>query len=194
MRQLTCYAHFMLPLKVKPVPNPVRHSVYRSHISCWRKEGVLIFVLSLLVSLAGCKSSAPAQQAKVGSVIMDTPLTEFDQNIISDVHELTVSPGGTFQIPVTITNPTKEAWSSSGKYPVTVSYIWFENGVLLAFGDDRVVLPTTLAPGASVTLTVKGTAPKSGSNLVVRITMIQEMIAWFAIRGAPSLAVPVKLQ
>lgn len=125
---------------------------------------------------------------------MDAPLTEFDQNITSDVHELTVSPGGTFQIPVTITNPTKEAWSSSGKYPVTVSYIWFENGALLAYGEDRAVLPTTLAPGASVNLIVKGTAPKSGSNLVLRITMIQEMIAWFAIRGAPSLAVPVKLQ
>lgn len=125
---------------------------------------------------------------------MNAPLTTFNQEITSSIHELTVSPGGSFEIPVTIKNPTNEPWETSGKYPVEVSYKWFDNGVKLPIEGDRTVLPAKVLPGKSVMLTVKGTAPQTGQNLVVKVTLVQEAVAWFTEKGASPLVIPVEMK
>lgn len=110
------------------------------------------------------------------------------------MREWVISPGGAFQIPVTIVNPTKETWPHGGKYPVVVSYKWFDNGAMLPIEGDRTVLPSNVPPEAAVTMTLKGTAPPSGQNLLIKITLVQEGVAWFMIKGAPALELPARMQ
>ncbi len=78
--------------------------------------------------------------------------------------------------------------------PVEVSYKWFDHGVMLPIEGDRAPLPAKVAPGASVNLTVKGTAPQTGQQLVLKITLVQEAVARFMSKGAPTLDIPVALK
>jgi hypothetical protein len=149
--------------------------------------------VSLAASLLGCKSRSPELKSETSGTV-DQPLTNFSQEITSATHDLTLRPGGVFQVPVTIKNPTAEPWSSFGKYPVTVSYMWFDNGVMLPPESERTLLPARLPPGGSVTLTVKGTAPQKGQKLQLRITLVQEGVAWFMVKGALALEIPVELK
>jgi hypothetical protein len=105
-----------------------------------------------------------------------------------------VSPGGAFQVPVTIKNTTNEGWEIVGKYPVVVSYKWFQDGVMLPIEGERTLLPARLSPGDSVTLTVKGTAPQNGQKLLLKITLVQEGVAWFLLQGAHPLEIPVEMK
>ena len=43
-------------------------------------------------------------------------------------------------------------------------------------------------------LTVKGTAPEKGRKLLLKITLVQEGVAWFMINGAAPLEIPVELK
>lgn len=149
--------------------------------------------LCLTAALLSCKSRSPELQAGDAEGSMEKPLSTFNEEITSTTKELIVTPGGPFEIPTTIINPTSETWSSTGKYPVTVSYKWFDNGVMLPIEGDRTLLPVSLPPGASVTLTVKGSAPPSGQNLLIKVTMVQEGVAWFMIKGAPALELPARM-
>lgn len=154
---------------------------------------VLVALLSLSTSFLACKSRSPELQSDTGETV-DRPLTNFSQEITSAIHELTVSPGGAFQVPVTIKNPTDELWSSFGKYPVVVSYTWFDNGVMLPPESERTPLPVKVPPGGSIMVTVKGKAPQKGQKLLLRITLVQEGVAWFMVNGARSLEIPVEMK
>ena len=154
----------------------------------------MAIALCLTAALISCKSRSPELQAGDADRSMERPLSTFNEEITSTVKDLTVTSGGSFEIPVTIKNPTSEAWSGTGKYPVTVSYKWFDNGAMLPIEGDRTMLPANLPPGASVTLAVKGSAPTSGENLVIKVTMVQEGVAWFMIKGSAPLELPVKIK
>jgi len=77
---------------------------------------------------------------------------------------------------------------------VVVSYKWFDHGVMLPIEGDRTLLPGKVPAGGSVNVTVKGTAPQTGQQLVLKITLVQEGVAWFLTKGAPPLEIPVELK
>jgi hypothetical protein len=158
-----------------------------------KQTSVFIVMLILASGFLSCKSRSPELKATTGETV-DQPLTNFSQEITSSVQELTVSPGGAFEVPVTIKNPTDVTWSSFGKYPIVVSYIWFDNGVMLPPESQRTLLPAKLLPGGSITLTVKGTAPQKGQKLLLRITLVQEGVEWFLTKGARSCDIPVVMK
>lgn len=159
-----------------------------------RRVAVVAVAIGLAACFGACKSRSPELQSVNSGSPMDKPLTTFAEVITSATHELTVTPGGVFQVPVTIMNPTNDAWESSGKYPVVVSYKWFDNGVMLPIEGKRTLLPARVLPGASVMLTVKGTAPQTGQHLLLKITLVQEAVAWFMIKGGSSLEIPVEMK
>ena len=154
----------------------------------------LILGFCLLSTLSSCRNRSSEPLPTAASLSTNKPLDDFDAEITSTVQELKVTPGAPFEIPVTIKNCTQETWSSTGKYPVVVSYKWFDNGLILPIEGDRTALPTPLPPMRSVTVTVKGGVPSSGQNLVVRISLVQEGVAWFMMKGAPSLPIPAKMR
>jgi hypothetical protein len=157
------------------------------------KQALAVFILLCLsTSFLGCKDRSPELKSDISETV-DKPLTIFSQEITSTTHELTVSPGGEFQVPVMIKNPTDEQWSSFGKYPVVVSYLWFDNNVMFPPESQRTLLPARVPPGGSVMVTVKGKAPQKGQKLLLKITLVQEGVAWFAASGARSLEIPVEM-
>jgi hypothetical protein len=125
---------------------------------------------------------------------LDTPLTDFSERITCPVANLIAKPGETIMLPVRVMNPTNEPWVSWGKYPVNLSYKWFESGRMLNMEGRRTSLLRRVNPGEEVSLDVQVEVPKEGTNLTLKVSLAQEGVAWFFVRGATTLDVPVKLQ
>jgi hypothetical protein len=91
-------------------------------------------------------------------------------------------------------NPTNEQWVSAGKYPVNLSYKWFESGHMIDVEGARTLLRHPVKPGGEIFLDARVEVPTKGTNLTLRVSLVQEGVAWFFIRGATTLDIPVKLQ
>jgi hypothetical protein len=123
----------------------------------------------------------------------DQPFTTFSERIASSIRLLNVHAGETTSIPLTITNTSGNLWVSAGKYPVTLSYRWFESGKMLGIEGARTFLPQPVDPGQTVSVTARVVIPQDGRNLELKISLVQEGVAWFFARGAAPLNIPVHL-
>lgn len=140
-------------------------------------------------------ATRPASELRataLGSTV-DSPLRAFSERITSPVANLKARSGEVITLPVRIMNPTEEPWASSGKYPVTLSYKWFDSGRMLDMEGQRTVLPGIVRPGQEVSLGVEIRIPKEGTDLTLKLSLVQEGVAWFLSRGGSSLDIPVKL-
>ena len=125
---------------------------------------------------------------------MNGPLSSFSQEITSSLTLVKAKPSETTMVPVTIRNTTAAPWSSRGRYPITVSYKWFDGGKILPVEGERTFLPTPIRPNESANVNIKVVAPASGKDLVLKITLVQEGVQWFMMAGATPLELPVILQ
>lgn len=123
----------------------------------------------------------------------DQPFTAFSEQITSSIRLLNVHAGDTTQIPTTITNTSGNRWVSAGKYPVTLSYRWFESGKMLGIEGARTVLPRPVDPGQTISVRARVVVPQDGQDLELKISLVQEGVAWFFERGAATLDIPVHL-
>jgi len=89
---------------------------------------------------------------------------------------------------VTVTNSGNQTWPASGNNPVHLG-VHFTNGSGTWYTDQRFNLPSDLAPGASVSLTVSVTAPNNSGNLAVEYQMVKESQFWFTQLGDVSVSV-----
>jgi hypothetical protein len=158
----------------------------------------VFLVASAILLLSACGGSAPKEAAvesttpaKPGE--MNAPLRVFSQEITSSVKSLRLKPSETIELPVTIRNVGNEPLASAGKYPVDISYKWFERGKMLPIEGERTGLPALLQPNESVTAKVKVVAPPAGKSLILKVTLVQEGVEWFMTAGAQSLNVPATL-
>jgi spore germination protein YaaH len=92
---------------------------------------------------------------------------------------------------VGVTNSGNQAWPSTGTNPVRLS-LHFAAGAGLAYNqwatDQRVDLPSDLAPGQSASLTVTVTAPSSGTlPVVLEAEAVKEWQFWFPQTAAASV-------
>jgi hypothetical protein len=145
-----------------------------------------MLMLSAGCSGSGTKPSAPAEN--------NQPLSAFQQDVTSQVDRLRLRPSETVKIPVVVKNPGQETWASRGKAPVTVSYKWFDRGSMLLIEGERTLLPRAVSPGEAVPLDVKVVAPPQGGRFALRITLVQEGVAWFMIKGGKPLEIPVDVE
>lgn len=163
--------------------------------------GALAFSACLSIVVAGCGSS-PTPAAKEAAApapsrpgFTDNKLPSFAQEITTTVKRLTLKPGETTKIPVTVRNTGSETWSSYGKDPITFSYRWYlgskEDTVL---PTNRTLLPQPLMPGQSAMLDATVVAPPVPGAWTMRLSMVQEGVAWFITEGghATDVAVDVK--
>src|SRR5438552_2881114 len=96
--------------------------------------------------------------------------------------------------PTSWTSSQTQSFSISVTHPAPQSTLspyttLFRSGVHFGTADDgwgagwatdqRFALPTDLAPGASVTLSVDVTAPTTAGNFILRHRMMKEGVAWF---------------
>jgi hypothetical protein len=152
----------------------------------------------MLLLLMSCGSRSPELQTngpdQLQQSAMDKPLVSFSQQLTTTQTGLTLRFGQTTQVPVTVRNTTDRVLVSSGKFPITLSYKWFDAGTMLPIEGERTILPRPLAPGSEAMVLAKVTAPQSGSKLMLRFSLVQEGIAWFFSNGASTLDIPVQLQ
>ena len=63
--------------------------------------------------------------------------------------------------------------------PVTASYFWVASNGYVSHGE-RTLLPKTLLPKESLQLKVKVQAPERPGRYTLKITLVQELVAWFS--------------
>jgi hypothetical protein len=124
---------------------------------------------------------------------MDAPLKTFSQEITSSVKSLRLKPSESTEVPVIIRNTGQEPLATAGRYPITVSYKWFVGEKMLPIEGERTALSGVLKSNESANVNVKVVAPPSGKSLTLKITLVQEGVAWFLSAGARTLDIPVTL-
>jgi len=140
---------------------------------------------------ARCASFLPSTAGfEAASVGMNRRLSHFASSLTSSVPILRVKPWEKITIPVRIGNPTSEAWSSTGKFPVTLGYKWIRNGKMLPFEGQRALLRDVLEPGATVEVSAVAVAPQEPGEYTLRLSLVQEAVTWFVTAGAAPLDIP----
>ncbi len=101
--------------------------------------------------------------------------------------------GGT--VPVTVTNTGTLTWPAGGAYPVHLAYHWLQGAITVVVAGTRTVLPSNVAPGASISLSAQVTRPPSGAAgaYTLQFDMVQENVTWFATQGSPVANVKVSV-
>jgi hypothetical protein len=174
----------------------------------YNKRNVLfgeLFVMVCLgiisVSCGSSSSRAPATEtrppevrAKDGRV--DTKLSSFAQEIRArnDVTKLALKVGQQITLPVTVRNSGSDSWSSVGKAPITFSYRWLLGSQDSVLDTRRALLVEPLPPGGSVSFDATIVAPPVPGDYTLRLSMVQEGIAWFFSAGGRPLDIPVQVR
>jgi hypothetical protein len=157
----------------------------------------LLCAFALLLYCVGtaCRQETPNPPAEVENKTgMQQPVTSFRQVLTSTKTDLTLHPGEDTKIPVRIQNPGTETWMSTGQYPVNVSYKWYKNGQMMRIEGERTVLPSAIGPNQAVDAEVRVVAPSDPGKYVLRVTLVQEAVAWFMIKSKTFLELPVTIQ
>ena len=85
-------------------------------------------------------------------------------------------------VPVRLTNRSASFFTSAPPAPVSVSYKWADpaTGAFLTDAHAyRSPLPRTVYPGESIEMTARVVVPATVGRAILRITAIQEGVAWF---------------
>ena len=92
---------------------------------------------------------------------------------------------------VLVRNDGTEAWPCDGTLAVHLSYRWIDAaGNVIPVEGKRFNLPAPVEPGA--TAAVVFTRPEPPSDAArLRLTLVQELVAWFDDVGGPTLDLPV---
>jgi hypothetical protein len=126
------------------------------------------------------------------------PLPDFDQVLAIRPPLARFAAGQTVRQSIDATNPSGHRWSALGRgantfdRAVRLSYHWLSAaGETVVLDGLRTELPHDLLPGEHVEVRVAIRAPEEPGRFVLRLTMVQEGIAWFDERGARTLDLPV---
>jgi len=151
-------------------------------------------ISALCVSI--CCLNLGCQQSKTDGENKETqrPLTSFRQILTSSTTKLSLHQGQEVTIPVRIENPGPETWPSTGQFPVTASYKWFDGTSMLPIEGERTTLPGSVAPDKAVNVDLRVVAPNQPGSLALRITLVQEAVAWFLTKSNTFLELPVTVK
>ena len=145
---------------------------------------------ALLLSCANRSSDLESGSA----VSLNKALSKFDQELTTTQKEVSAKPGQAITIPVTIRNLTEATLASTGRFPITLSYKWFDGGRMLPIEGERSVLQIPLKPGEQETVQAKVIVPESGSDLTAHFSLVQEGVAWFFTKGGKTLDIPARIE
>jgi hypothetical protein len=108
--------------------------------------------------------------------------------------------GTEIAIPVVVSNRGAAAWSSQGSlsqggsFRVALAYRWFDAAGHPAVAEGkRTLLPNDLPAGATVQVAQRVAAPAHPGTYRLRLTLVQENVAWFDQLGAGAATYPVQV-
>ncbi|HEV2826618.1 MAG TPA: glycosyltransferase family 39 protein [Pyrinomonadaceae bacterium] len=136
-----------------------------------------------------------------GPVIEHEPLPDgtlrASLKLISPVSVLPA--GGKADFIVLVKNESNIVWParerSGGSFQVSAGNHWLDhNGNMLINDDGRAALLQDLRPAQEVQLKLTVNAPKKPGSYLLEVDMLQEGVAWFGIRGSPTVRFPVKVE
>ncbi len=90
--------------------------------------------------------------------------------------------GDDVEVAVEIVNDSAEVLSSLGRTPVHLGYLWVDptSGEIHDDGAIRTPLDPPVPPGAATRRTLVVRAPASAGSALLRISLVQEHVAWFS--------------
>jgi len=97
---------------------------------------------------------------------------------------------------LTVKNRSWRPWSShSDASPVFASYHWLDaDGTMATEDGRRSLLPRTLLPGESLTMTLTVDAPQRPGTYTLAVDLVEEGVTWFSRAGAPMLRIKVTVR
>ena len=153
----------------------------------------LSFEGTRILSYAGV-AGIPSMASLASDAGENEPLHDFREQIVGSIKPLRVAAGGTTSLPVTITDVSNERWASRGQYPVSLSYRWLKAGKDTGIEGLRTSLPIPLNPGQAEGVEARIAAPSDAGTFVLRLSLVQEGVAWFVLSGAEPLDIPVQVE
>jgi len=157
------------------------------------------YVRSQLAPLARLGFSVFRENVHEPFPVPPAPLPRFDQVLALRTPLRELSCRARVRVPMSVHNPTEHAWPTSGAITgssfVTLSYHWQnEHGRQVVFDGERTALPRDVYPGDTLDVDMKLKAPRRNGDYVLRVTLVQEGVAWFEERGATPLDVRVAVR
>jgi hypothetical protein len=91
--------------------------------------------------------------------------------------------------------PTASPLKKDGSYAVRVAHTWFRADAQKdeRRASNRTELPRPLQPGESIDLPVTIRTPSQPGDYNLTIELVQELVQWFADRGADRVVIPVRV-
>jgi hypothetical protein len=121
-------------------------------------------------------------------------LAAFEQGLRVEHPLSKLMAGRVARLRVAVKNPTTERWSALGRggwghqRSVRLSYHWLApDGAVVVNDGLRTELPRDLLGGEEVELKATVRAPDQPGRFTLRLTLVQEGVAWFDARGAAPL-------
>ena len=98
--------------------------------------------------------------------------------------------GLTYTIPVPVTNSGTSAWNATGANLVDLAYHWHDaTGATVVWDGARTALGADVAPGATVTVNLKVTAPAAAATYTLSFDLVREGVSWFQFLGSAPLRI-----
>lgn len=103
--------------------------------------------------------------------------------------------GATVTYQVKVTNQGSAPWPSSGPMLVCCCYhILNTEEETVVWDGERAALPRDVGPGEQASVSVAVTLPANPGNYILRLTLLQEGVAWFDERGATPAQIPIEVR
>ncbi|HEY9807159.1 MAG TPA: hypothetical protein V6D04_11365, partial [Candidatus Obscuribacterales bacterium] len=97
-------------------------------------------------------------------------------------------------IAVVLKNTSNFIWSSKAENPIVFSYQWLDaDDKIVVWNGERTDLPQAVSPQESIRLNATIKAPALPGTYTLRLTLVQEKIAWFDEQGATTKDKVVKV-
>jgi hypothetical protein len=176
-----------------PISPPRRNLTQTSSLLDKDFKGRLCILFPTTSTKAEVKSviaSYPAVQytssgGNYAAYAVQLPLQTFAQAIAAERWPTQLKVRSSINLPVYVKNTSNFTWSSQTTNPVNFAYHWLDaNGEVSVWDGVRTALPSDLPPSASTTLNATIKAPDVPGQYTLRLTMLQEGVAWFEGQGA----------
>lgn len=109
-----------------------------------------------------------------------------------------LAPGESVTLAVKVRNTSGATWPMTGRtgdgfFQVNLGNHWFDAAGRDVKIDNRIAMSRSLGPGEELDMAFPVKAPDKAGDYVLEVDMVQEGVAWFALKGSQPLKLNVKV-
>src|SRR5450759_1437395 len=153
-----------------------------------------LLILGLAIAATGCRGPGSGTPS-----VKPLPDSAFRLEWKGTDLPATVARGSKVKITVTVRNASDQTWRDSRtaaaaepSSAIFLSYRWLRPGGTEVSGyATRFDLPRSVPPDQIVAVPVEIVAPGQPGEYQIQFDFVQEFVAWFELKGAAKLVVPV---